>query len=439
MVSYDNARDSLRNSAVCCESIAQFTYDTLAADGAASFKLDASSDVFNFESGKSYFKAFRLPEQTLPYRIRIDSFALGETIDKAHIFYPQVALLDDRFAVVRQSIPGDFAMSKAGLQETAAQNWGLPIKIEGSILVDDPGAKYVLVFTTQKLMSGSSPYEVRRVVPVIVPGVVTAIPGRKETVHIRYSPFGLLHVAIARVDAPICQQGSEADIEPKSAINARFAERDARLFVEAVEPGIAPTSFDSVVILRGPQVLGGTVAVVLKDGCFVGRKFLSGLDYIHATQMVTFYRTNLALQHSDRLEMAALQAMAEAGDPVAQFHVGLMYAWARGVAPDRGAAIDWLKQAAHGGFGPAMLALGMALSGPGALTDEAEKVGEPPAADEFTDLVTAYVWLDAASRSSERDVKVEASFRLRELSQRMASEELRKAKELVREGNETPH
>lgn len=432
MVSHEKAVDSLRNSRICCESIAQFEYDQLRESGDISFKLDQSSDAFNFRTGKSYFKAFLLPEKELPYRIIIRSFALGEHISKAHIFYPHIALLDDRFSIIKQSTLGDFSLSKVGVKEAAAETWGLPIKLEGFVLVDRPNAKYILVFTTQELMSRASPYETRRVVPIIVPGVVTAIPGGKETMYIRHSPFGLLHMEIARADAIFCPHGSEADIEPKSAITARFVDRDALIFVDALEPAVNTALFDTVVILRGPDVWGGTVAIVLKDGCFVGRKFLAGLEYIHATQMVTLFRTHPVLQHSDRLEVATLKAMAKAGDSAAQFHMGLAYAWGRGVLADRTTSIEWLNLAAQRGSGPAMLALGMALSGPGALLDEAEKVGQPPRSDEFTDLASAYFWLTAAIRSNQRDVQNEATFRLRELDRRMSPEEHRKAKELLR-------
>jgi len=170
----------------------------------------------------------------------------------------------------------------------------------------------------------------------------------------------------------------------------------------------------------------------------VGRKFLSALDYIYARQMITLFQTNPSLQNIDRLELATLQAMAQAGDPTAQFHMGLVSAWGRGIQSDRSVSIDWLKHSAKQGFSPAMLALGMALSGPGALLDEAEKVGQPPHSDEFTDLVSAYFWLDAASRSSESDVKNEALFRLHELQARMAPEELKKARDLVQESKGAP-
>lgn len=200
MVSYEDASESLRKAVSCCDSIAQFSYTPLVEDGGVSFRLDASSDAFNFQSGKSYFRAFRLPEKALPYRIRVTSSALGEHIRKAHIFFPHVALLDARFTTVWQSDAGDFTLSKAGTMEPAEESWGLPVRLEGTVLINDPDAKYVLVFTTQALMRRASPYKTLRVVPVILPGVVGAIPLGKETVYIRHSPFGLLQLEIARVE-----------------------------------------------------------------------------------------------------------------------------------------------------------------------------------------------------------------------------------------------
>lgn len=201
MVSHESAVESLRSARSCCDSIGHFKYDQLTEENGVSFNLDASSTAFEFPSGKSYFKAFRLPEKIPPYQIEITSWALGEHVDKAHIFYPQVMILDADFASVTQSVPGDFVLSKADYGETASETWGLPIKLEGSVQVDDPNAKYLLVFTTRELMMQVSPYLARQAVPIILPGVVTAIPGPEETVYIRHSAFGLLHVEVMPVDA----------------------------------------------------------------------------------------------------------------------------------------------------------------------------------------------------------------------------------------------
>ncbi len=432
LVTHEQAQESLRGARSCCASPAQFKYEPLGASDAVSFKLDRTSDAFEFPTGKSYFKAFRLPERALPYRLKVTSYALGEVIRKAHIFYPQVALLDERYAVVGRSAADDFVLSKAGMKEAVAETWGVPVKVEGTVLVDTPAAKYVLVYTTQDLMQRTSPYATRQVIPVIVPGLVTALPGQVETVQIRHSPYGLLRIQAVGADAVVCRYGTEADIEPKSAVAARYTGRDARLFVDAVAPGSDPAGFDAAVVLRGAEVLGGTVAIIVKDGCFAGRKFLSGIQYIYAVRMLERYRSDPALRGSDRVELAALRPAAERGDALAQLHVGLAYAWGRGIAQDRRASIDWLERSAGQRYAPAMLALGMALSGPGALLDEARKVGEPPRSDEFTDRAAAYRWLDAASRASDGDVRAEAALRLKELRAILTPDELKRAQEPAR-------
>lgn len=201
LVTHETAVDSLRNSRSCCESFAQFKYDQMAESGDTTFNLDASSDAFEFQTGKSYFKAFRLPGKELPYRLKIQSYALGDQIDKAHIFYPQAALLDDRFDIISQSSPADFFLGKAGLEKTAFKTWGLPVRLEGYLAVNDPSARYLLIFTTSELMKVASPYNVQRTAPVILPGMVTALPTRQELIAIRHSPFGLLNLEIAGAEA----------------------------------------------------------------------------------------------------------------------------------------------------------------------------------------------------------------------------------------------
>ncbi|NIX00506.1 MAG: hypothetical protein GWN13_20095, partial [Phycisphaerae bacterium] len=153
--------------------MAEFEYESLPTEEAVIFRIDEKSDAFVFPSGKSYFKAFRLPKKEVPYRIHVKSFALGETIDKAHIFYPQVALLDGSFTVAKQSDPGDFVVKKAGLKETASISWGLlMLKLEGSMLVDIPNAKYLVIYTTKELLRKTSKHMAKQIQPIPAP-----IPG----------------------------------------------------------------------------------------------------------------------------------------------------------------------------------------------------------------------------------------------------------------------
>jgi len=240
-VDYKTAVDSLKESAVCCGSLAEFKYEPIPKEGVISFKIDKSSAAFMFQSGKSYFKAFALPMREGPYYLHIKSFGLGEQIRDAHIFYPQVALLDEQFTVLKQSDSADFSLKKAGPAETASVSWtALPIKVEGSFLVENPQTKHIVLFTSDKLLAASSPFLTMSTLPVILPGIVTALPAGQERVRIRHSPFGMLHIEIADKPLPVADEIPHGDRLRKriQTFHAAQAENDVQTWYEMTTPFI---------------------------------------------------------------------------------------------------------------------------------------------------------------------------------------------------------
>jgi NAD(P)-binding Rossmann-like domain/Maltose operon periplasmic protein precursor (MalM) len=155
--SHPQAMDSLREAQECCQSMAGFPYEPLLEGKRVDFHLDASSPAFRFETGKSFFKAFSLPKKQVPYYVRIRSFALGETIRNAHIFYPQLVLLDEHYTVVARNEPAAVFVTKAGPMETASVSWtALGIKFEDSLPVERPDARYVVIYTSDFIISALS-------------------------------------------------------------------------------------------------------------------------------------------------------------------------------------------------------------------------------------------------------------------------------------------
>ena len=202
-VHYKKAVDSLRESKECCRSMAEFKYEPIPEGEGINYKIDESSPAFVFQSGKSFFKALTLPKKDSPYYIHVKSFGLGEQIRDAHIFYPQLALLDEKFNILKQSDPADSSLKKAGVAETASISWtALPVKFEGSFFIDSPNARYIVIFTTEKLLNSSSPFLTTRTVPMVLPGATGAIPLGNETVYIPHSPFGILHIRIVNKPLP---------------------------------------------------------------------------------------------------------------------------------------------------------------------------------------------------------------------------------------------
>ncbi len=202
-VTYQQAVDSLREAKECCQSMAGFQYEPLLEGKRVDFTLDASSPAFRFETGKSYFKAFSLPKRQIPYYVHIKSFALGETIKTAHIFYPQLAVLDEHYAVVARNNPETVFVTKAGVTETASVSWtALGIKFEDALRVNHPDARSVVIYTTDEILKTVSPYSTVRIAPVILPGLVTALPYGKEMVLIPHSPYGILSIEITDKPMP---------------------------------------------------------------------------------------------------------------------------------------------------------------------------------------------------------------------------------------------
>jgi TPR repeat protein len=78
----------------------------------------------------------------------------------------------------------------------------------------------------------------------------------------------------------------------------------------------------------------------------------------------------------------AIGALAEQGDPQAQFALGSMYRYGQGVAQDYDAALGWWQKAAEQGLVDAQYALGNAYSG-----------GTGVARDN----VLSYMWYDIAA------------------------------------------
>lgn len=199
-----------------------------------------------------------------------------------------------------------------------------------------------------------------------------------------------------------CPEGRRVgDIQPQEAIVARLHGKDARIFVEsclASGPGAPTAPFDTVLVLSGPEVFGGTVAVAAQGECSLGHKFLGLVEFIHAEEMVGLYQRHPALAMVEHLDLEVLTPLAEAGEAAAAFHVGFVKAMGWGAKRDRADSIAWLRRAAEADYEPGMLALGMSLAGPGVIDEQLLPVGKERPRDAGTDLAGACYWLQRLAR-----------------------------------------
>ncbi|MCX7794363.1 MAG: MalM family protein [Thermodesulfovibrionales bacterium] len=205
----------------------QFKYELLNVEDSRSFKLNEKCEAFLFDTGKSYFKAFEVPRTGYPYYLLIKSYMLGDHIRNAHIFIPYVLTLDEKYHIVRSTIPYNIRLRKAGFMETMKETGGLGRKLEGFIQFTeaDKNEKYIIILTTEFLLKEKLLKPYRTNIPVILPGLVTILPGHKELALIPASPMGHLNVSLV--------SGF-----PKDFIIIDYREKAFTIFIMIPEEGI---------------------------------------------------------------------------------------------------------------------------------------------------------------------------------------------------------
>jgi maltose operon protein len=193
-VPYTDVMKGFEAAQPCCASMADLPFRQLPVGQPVKIELTASSPAYLFDSGKSYFAAYALPAFTGPCRIVVESFMIGDQIDKAYLFFPHVLTLDGDHRVVRSAGRDLFTLQKAGMTET----WGLPHKLAGAIEVreENRDERYLVILTTEELLRARTSLATMKVVPFILPGIVGALPAGKEMKLIRHAPVGKLVIRL---------------------------------------------------------------------------------------------------------------------------------------------------------------------------------------------------------------------------------------------------
>jgi hypothetical protein len=137
----------------CCDDPSGFRFVALPKQGRTDAVIDATSPVFDFQSGLSPFVAYELPDQATRYRIRVKSIFDPEGDDVSGAFYPVIALLDDTFIVVHmtglESLRLEPGLATVGGEAGLAVSVGLdPAEQKG---------KYLVVFTPAALLGQPPP------------------------------------------------------------------------------------------------------------------------------------------------------------------------------------------------------------------------------------------------------------------------------------------
>ena len=146
----DPARSELETAAVCCERYEQFFFQPLKLGATESVTIDRSSPAFQFEGGKSYFKAFSLPAAGKSYFVIVSSYFIDKEkrSGEPYIFSPVVMLLDADYRVTRKVDKGFVAPISSGNSMNHAT-----LEVEIAVNPRAADERFMVVYTTAALLN----------------------------------------------------------------------------------------------------------------------------------------------------------------------------------------------------------------------------------------------------------------------------------------------
>lgn len=139
----------LESAKSCCEDPSRFAYAKLPSEGSLDFTIDRESPVFEFQSGRSFFRAFRLPVLGRPYTLELRSYVDdAKSTRDARVFYPVVAILTDDFLVSRATDLEFLRFDLPVFEQASEPAYRLTLPLDPA----NTRERYLVVFTPTPLL-----------------------------------------------------------------------------------------------------------------------------------------------------------------------------------------------------------------------------------------------------------------------------------------------
>ena len=152
-----SSRKAITQATPCCEMYSEFNFEPISIPSDKKFDLDRSSPAFVFPSGKSFFRAFRLPTFNVPYTLEIESRFAGEglTVHSMWMYYPVLMYLDEQYKPVKviRDLPFQFTAT------WSERRYGMSAKVLVSESMKQ--VRYVVIYTEPDFVSRAYQFHAR--------------------------------------------------------------------------------------------------------------------------------------------------------------------------------------------------------------------------------------------------------------------------------------
>jgi hypothetical protein len=174
-----------RDLIICCRSVKEFYYTRLNLPETKNFKIDKNSRASSFNTGRSFFRSFELPEFSTPYTVSIKSYVQGNNLTEGYIFSPAIILLNEDHQILRTIIRGLFEYTGDGPAKPLSPGAGLIGKIEITHEIKD--YRYMIILTPGKMLGRAHNHSPIKTAPA-------ALTGKK--VPLIHAPAGKLRIEL---------------------------------------------------------------------------------------------------------------------------------------------------------------------------------------------------------------------------------------------------
>ena len=213
---YWNVISKYEAEPICCASISEFVFEKVQIGDSKNFDLvEGKSPAYQFETGKSYFKPFLLPQKHYPYKVRISSYQVGDSY-RPYVFFPYILTLDENFRVTRSTDPQTFRFKTSGMIERIKNPHALKYKLEGEICFTEENSAemYLIVLTTEELIRATTPLTVQQAKGLsyhhprdamdaaflLTLGLIWMNLSKEEVMMAEHSPSGRIRVSLIALD-----------------------------------------------------------------------------------------------------------------------------------------------------------------------------------------------------------------------------------------------
>lgn len=162
----DAAILSYQDNPSCCVDVAEIPVSPITTPEMKFTITETDSLVTLPETGRSFARAFELPDDIQSLKLRSYLFSDSTLFGRSAIFYPVVTLLDDQRRPVLNTRLGELVFQKSSFADEPHHTHRLDLVIK---IPPDIGAEYVVVHTAEQMIGKAKSFA------VWVPGMVYMI------------------------------------------------------------------------------------------------------------------------------------------------------------------------------------------------------------------------------------------------------------------------